>query len=146
MLEVDLTPGTLVVYLCPAWHLAGKRKMSICLERVRTQCPDQRGIFFLEIPIYLLRGSQTRTSPQRDFLLLRAGHCPEKNVWFSLKAKQIPKTYPAGEGCMRSVHRVVPLLYLPHLSEDENTDDSPGGGSSVCGCPSDFHRAFWIDN
>lgn len=77
-----------------------------------------RGIFFFEIPLYLLEETQTSTIlPERNFLSCQAYHSLAKIVWVRSEEKSRHHSLALQSVSVSCVPHVVSLFYLLNLPE-----------------------------
>lgn len=90
--------------------------------------------------LYLLEETQTRTSSQRDYSVLRAWHCLPKTLWVSSRRKAKPQ---------HALQQTVPVRWVPdgasgcgllHLSWMRIKMAAQLVGALSIGCHADFHE------
>ena len=111
-----------VVFLYPGTCWQGDEYVYAQGWGSKLSMPDRRGTFIFEIPVHLLRETQTRSSSQReDSSVLKGLTCPEKILGVSSIAKQV---------CSQTLQRRGVLeLGTPGTG---HKDDDPVDGCLVC--------------
>lgn len=78
---------------------------------------------------------------ERKCLSLRAP--PREDPPGQFKGKAHTQPHPVEDECLGAVFRMLSLLYLLHVSKDENEND-PSDGCLVCRCDSHSQWEFWV--